>query len=97
MQGRGRDGKAHDLKTITKHKTRKAWFGEVGEAEVEAAAAEGLLLLCAREVVMKAPSRAADRQEGGGALRNGGSKKSDSLGAGFASVESGVARRLSAV
>ena len=61
MQGRGRDGKAHDLKTITKRKARKAWFGEVGQAEVEAAAAEGLLLLCAREVV--APSRAADWQE----------------------------------
>ena len=61
MQGRGRDGRALDLKTIAKHKTRKAWFGEVGQAEVEAAAAEGLLLLCARELV--APSRAADGQE----------------------------------
>ena len=67
MHARGRDGRAHDLKTITKRKTRKVWFGEVGEAEVEAAAAaaEGLLLLCAWEVVVKAPSRAADRQDGG--------------------------------
>ena len=61
MQGRGRDGKAHDLKIITKRKARKAWFGKVGQAEVEAAAAEGLLLLCARELV--APSRASDWQE----------------------------------
>ena len=67
MNARGRGGRAHDLKTITKRKTRKVWFGEVGEAEVEAAAAaaEGLLLLCAWEVVVKAPSRAADRQDGG--------------------------------
>ena len=56
MQGRGLHGRAHDLKTIAKHKTRKVW-----EAEVEAAAAEGLLLLCARELV--APSRASDWQE----------------------------------
>ena len=45
MQGRGLDGRAHDLKTIAKHTTRKAWFDEVWDAEVEAAAAEGLLLL----------------------------------------------------
>ena len=77
MQERGRDGKTHDLKTIAKRKNRqKVWFSEVGEAgllqkgpfwmtEAEAAAAEGLLLFCTREVVLKAPIRAApaNRQE----------------------------------
>ena len=66
MQGRGQVGKTHDLKTIVKRSNRqKVWFSEVGEAgllqkgpfwmtEAEAAAAEGLLLFCTREVVLKA-------------------------------------------
>ena len=77
MQERGQVGKTHDLKTIVKRGNRKkVWFSEVGKAgvlqkgpfwmtDVEAAAAEGLLLLCTREVVVKAPNRAApaNRQE----------------------------------
>jgi hypothetical protein len=62
MQGRGLDSRAHDLETIAKHKTRKAWFGEVwARRRWRRRLPEGLLLLCARELV--APSRAPDWQE----------------------------------
>ena len=77
MQERGQVGETLDLKTIVKRNSRrKVWFSEVGKAgllqkgpfwmtEAEAAAAEGLLLFRTREVVLKAPIRAApaNRQE----------------------------------